>query len=108
MLSILDVDLNGNFLDLGGNGGPIVVFQGVSQIYLVWAVRPKLGIFELWSRRVWGLALKGPNGVRGKAPENFGSLGLTHFFISNSIFRVNIRVAWQIYVFNVKSYLVVA
>ena len=23
-----------------------------------------------WSREVWGPALKGPNGIRGKAPEN--------------------------------------
>ena len=51
----------------------------MSQKFPVWAVRPKLGISELWSRKVWGLALKGPNGVQGKAPESFGSLGLTHF-----------------------------
>ena len=62
----------------------------MSQKFPVWVVRPKLRISELWSSGVWGLTLKGPNGVWSKAPENFGSLGLTKIFISNSIFRVNI------------------
>ena len=67
--------------------------KGVSQKFPVWAVTPKLRISELWSRGFWGLALKGLNGVQGKALENFGSLELTHIFICSSIFRVNIRVA---------------
>ena len=38
---------------------------GVSQKFLVWAVRTKLGILELWSRgggEGWWPALKAPNG----------------------------------------------
>ena len=40
------------------------------QKYQIWVVRHKFGVFELWSRGVWGPALKAPNGFRGKAPEN--------------------------------------
>ena len=36
--------------------------QGVSQKFSVWAVRAKLGILKLWSKQVWGSALKVPNG----------------------------------------------
>ena len=59
----------------------VLLDQGVSQKFPLWVVKPKLGISELWSRWSWGwgLALKGPNGVQGKALENFRFLGLTHF-----------------------------
>ena len=50
--------------------------QGVCQKCLIWTVRQKLGIPELWSRGILGPALKAPNRVRGKAPENFGYLTL--------------------------------
>ena len=36
----------------------------MSQKFPIWAVIPKLGISELWSKGIWGPALKGPNGVR--------------------------------------------
>ena len=44
-------------------GFKIICFQGVSQKFPFWAVRHKLGISELWSKGVWGPALKGPYGV---------------------------------------------
>ena len=50
--------------------------QGVSQKFPISAVRHKLGISEPWSRGVWGPIPKGPNGIRGKVPENFGYLTL--------------------------------
>ena len=53
-----------------------VVNQGVRQKFPILAVKHKLGISKLWSRGIWGPTLKGPNGIRGKAPENFGYLTL--------------------------------
>ena len=42
----------------------IIYYQGGSQKFPIWAVSPKLGNFELWSKGNWGPVLKGPNGVR--------------------------------------------
>ena len=53
-----------------------VINQSVSQKISISAIRHKLGISELWSRGVWEPTLKGPNGIRGKAPENVGYLTL--------------------------------
>ena len=58
----------------------IYYWQGVSQKFPIWAVRSKFGISQLYSRGVWGPALKGPSGFWGKALENFGYLTLTRFF----------------------------
>ena len=58
-------------------------FQGVSQKFPIWAVRPKLGISELWSR---GFGEQGPQ-------KTLAIWHLHVFFISNSIFRVNVRFA---------------
>ena len=45
--------------------------QGVSQTFPICVVRPELGISELWSRGIWGPALKASNGVRVKAPKKY-------------------------------------
>ena len=50
--------------------------QSVSQKIPISAIRHKLGISELWSRGVSEPTLKDPNGIWGKAPENFGYLTL--------------------------------
>ena len=66
-------------------------------------------IYNFGRQGGWGF-----EGLLCRPPMGFGAkprkmLALTRFFfISNSIFRINVRVPWQIYVFNVKSCLVVA
>ena len=76
-------------------------------------VRQKLEISELQSLEYYSegpswVCSEGPQQVRVIALGNFGYLARTCFFITNSIFRVNAGVAQQIYVFKVKSCLVVA
>ena len=61
--------------------------QSVSQKIPISAIRHKLGISELWSREVWEPTLKGPNRIRGKAPENFGYLTLIRLY---NQFKMNV------------------
>ena len=70
------------------------LFQCVSQKFPIWTVRPKLGISELRSRGVCWPALKAATEVFDHL-ENFGYFFDLHvfFFMCNSIFRVNVRVA---------------
>ena len=71
----------------------VLLDQGVSQKFPVWVARPKLGISELWSRWGWGLGAWSEESQlsSGQNPGKFWLFG-TYTILSNSIFRVNIRV----------------
>ena len=80
-LSICHWNLNGVFLNYDPCKGEqplqgielrekITKRQGVCQKCPIWTAIHKLGISELWSRGVWGPAVKVRNGVSGKSLEN--------------------------------------
>ena len=50
--------------------------QGVSQKFLIWAVKPKLEISELWSRGVWGTCSEGPQWFLEQSSGNIDYLAL--------------------------------